>query len=805
MTDDIINPYIAGNPVTGQEMFFGRDDIFDFIRRTLTGQHRDQVIVLYGQRRTGKTSILYQMHRRLDPRYLCIFIDLHGLLMDSEASFLWELAGQIRRVLGRDHGITLPPPDRVAFEADARSYFANDFLDQAWGAVGDRHILLMIDEAVRLQEQVAAGKLDKSIFEYLRHLMQHYDQLNFLFSIGSGLEQMEKEYAFLFNVALYKKISFLERAAAVDLITKPAQAHYRVEPAAVDRILEVTACHPYYTQLVCHSLFNRLRQRGGDVVEPADVDAVLEEVVERGLAVLKHIWEESTPGEKATIAGLATAMGERNRPVGRSEAARAWERLGVTLPAGEAARAMKSLAARDILSGDEQVRFTVDLQHFWARKFQRLEWVREEIREQVEVWNRQPAAPPTPARTIQAETVDLPAVEPQPVAATPAAAPAPRAGFDRTALVFIVAALLLGAAVLLAAVLELGPFGSDADATLITETGGVVPGVDDSSVVINSETGLAVIESEGIMLVNDLEKAVGVVWAATDGGLVRWTTDNEGTFTSGDAIGLPDDGMQTIAAASDGTLWIGGGGVSHVRPEPDGVRFLDYYDRDSDLGMGVVRELMIDVDQSIWAGGNTSYESPISRFDGEVWDYNALPLESLESQGLDLRVWSLLRDFDGDLWIGLISDGILRWDGENWTHWGPEEGVGGTDDDVDTRVRGLVQDDQGNIWAAAGYRGLLIYVPDTDSWEFVPVADITDWVTAVSFIEDGALWVGQEDGTVLRSYDYGETWDVMARPEDGLGVDITDIISDADLRMFVSSYGGGVSVYDNGAWTRLQQ
>jgi hypothetical protein len=53
---EIINPYIAGNPVTGPEMFFGREDVFEFVRQTLIGQHRNNVIVLYGQRRTGKTS-----------------------------------------------------------------------------------------------------------------------------------------------------------------------------------------------------------------------------------------------------------------------------------------------------------------------------------------------------------------------------------------------------------------------------------------------------------------------------------------------------------------------------------------------------------------------------------------------------------------------------------------------------------------------------------------------------------------------------------------------------------------------------
>ena len=86
------NPYIAGNPLTGTEMFFGRSDVFDFIHQALSGQHQDNVLVLYGQRRTGKTSILYQMDRNLSDRYLCVFIDLHGLALNS-LDGLWRVRG----------------------------------------------------------------------------------------------------------------------------------------------------------------------------------------------------------------------------------------------------------------------------------------------------------------------------------------------------------------------------------------------------------------------------------------------------------------------------------------------------------------------------------------------------------------------------------------------------------------------------------------------------------------------------------------------------------------------------------------
>jgi hypothetical protein len=154
---DPVNPYIAGNPVTGEEMFFGRESVFAFVRQVLTGQHRDNVIVLYGQRRTGKTSALYQMRRHLDARYLCIFVDLHGLALHGVDGFLWDLANTIVRALHKEHHIDLPPLRRSDFTPDARASFENEFLPQVWNAIGDRHILLMLDEVMRLQEQIEAA------------------------------------------------------------------------------------------------------------------------------------------------------------------------------------------------------------------------------------------------------------------------------------------------------------------------------------------------------------------------------------------------------------------------------------------------------------------------------------------------------------------------------------------------------------------------------------------------------------------------------------------------------------------------
>lgn len=393
---EVVNPYIAGNPVTNAEMFFGRADVFAFVREALIGKHRDNVIILYGQRRTGKTSALYQMHRQLGERYVCVLLDLHGLAMEGLDGFLWEVANSIARALRRDYRVEIAAPARASFQPDPRSFFEQEFLNQVFRALGDRHLLLMLDEAIRLQEQVQAGKLDKQVFEYLRYLMQHYERLNFLFALGDGLESMTKEYAFLFSVGLYKKISFLERGAAIKLISQPVQDLYQVDPAARERILQITGGHPYYTQLVCHGLFQHWQHTRMSAIKVQDIDAVVDEAVERGLAVLKHTWEESTPAEKALLAGTASALGNGNQAVSEPDIARALQKSNLALPPDVLGQAFKSLLARDILAGGSVYRFTVDLQRMWINKYERLEWVRDELGEATRQWSIAPRVPTPP-------------------------------------------------------------------------------------------------------------------------------------------------------------------------------------------------------------------------------------------------------------------------------------------------------------------------------------------------------------------------------------------------------------------------
>ncbi len=300
-----------------------------------------------------------------------------------------------------------------------------------------------------------------------------------------------------------------------------------------------------------------------------------------------------------------------------------------------------------------------------------------------------------------------------------------------------------------------------------------------------------------LAIVND------TVWAATDGGLVRWFGNGTGfVFDAQQGIPFDNGEIQTLAPDPSGGLWLGAGGFAHVDPRGDDLGRIDFYAHDDGHGIRTVKAVLVRRDGSLWIGGNSTDDLPIPivRFDGNEWQTNVVNDANNVLNGVKVDVWSLFEANDSVLWIGLRDAGMLRWDGSILQRFDLAT-IPAMTNQPDLRVRRITQSADGTIWAAASARGLLRFDPSQQTWQQVKALD--GMVRSVAAFADGNLWVAG-DGEAAFSKDNGATWQQTNATPQTLGNDVGSLVQDSKGRVWAGAYDGGISVYDGTAWTRLQ-
>jgi hypothetical protein len=257
LNHEIDNPYIFGIPLTEQqEIFIGRTDIVARIEQLLLDQQHPPLL-LYGQRRMGKTSLLHNLRRLLPSTIIPFFVDGEVISGASDyADFLYNVVRQINRS-ARLHHLDLP---QLSLEQLRNSPFTgfNEWLDELERALqnkGYKTALLTLDEFEALDNVQQKDRFDeRDVLRLLRHLVQHRSQFKLLLAGSHTLEELRHWAGYLINTQVLK-ISYLEQNEARQLIEQPVKGFaLQYEPGASDRVLNLTQGHPFLVQLLCYEI-----------------------------------------------------------------------------------------------------------------------------------------------------------------------------------------------------------------------------------------------------------------------------------------------------------------------------------------------------------------------------------------------------------------------------------------------------------------------------------------------------------------------------------------------------------------------
>jgi len=268
------NPYVSGEPVRREDMFFGRQDLVARIAATL----HNNSIMIHGERRIGKTTLLYQLANVLrkvrDKSYwfLPVYVDMEGT---TETKLFHLLMEDILGVVN----------DLAELSPDARTQIAAlHFWAQENGEYDDRTfgrdlrtIMTILEEyalvhqqgrQVRLillmDEMDTLSRFDRVYQQQLRRIFMR-DFAATLGAVVAGIElskdwdRVESPWFNLFNEI---EIQPLTHVAARELLVKPVQNYYRYDEDALQFILAQCEGRPFRVQQYgLESVNHMLRQR----------------------------------------------------------------------------------------------------------------------------------------------------------------------------------------------------------------------------------------------------------------------------------------------------------------------------------------------------------------------------------------------------------------------------------------------------------------------------------------------------------------------------------------------------------------
>ena len=365
----IPNPYIVGTPIPDPAFFYGRESLLSFVRDTLNPPQQ-RVVVLYGQRRIGKTSVLYELGRRLSDDYHPVYFDLMGQANRPLTLALYEIANNIA-----DH-LEIAPPANFN---EPRQFRA--FLENACATLSDdKPILLLFDEFDDLSDvDVSADAAALSLFDYLRDLLNIKLPVAFVFVVGRRLTELPQNFQSILKQAPSRRVAFLSEEDTETLIRQPAGDTLNYTPEAVKAIFELSSGHPYFTQLICFELFRLAQHRNDTTIQGADVEAVLESAIETGKGGLAWFWEALPLAERLIMSALAEACGN-GRTATTEDVRRVMQSFSLGFSGLEVTSSPVLLEKWEILRQTPAgYQFTVDLVRRWILQEHPLSQARRQV------------------------------------------------------------------------------------------------------------------------------------------------------------------------------------------------------------------------------------------------------------------------------------------------------------------------------------------------------------------------------------------------------------------------------------------
>ncbi|MCP4107076.1 MAG: AAA family ATPase [Desulfobacteraceae bacterium] len=368
------NPYIAGNPVHGQDRFIGRADVLRDVSRTLHNPSTNS-IVLFGQRRIGKTSVLLHLEKELATakEYIPIYFDLQDKASLPLGEVLFQIAQKISLVTQASD------PNQKDFDQQG-NYFRDKFIPNAVQRSNNKGLVLLLDEFDVL-DNPQLEQAGTSFFPYLREWMKMAEGVQFVFVLGRRPEELSTNTMSVFKAIGSRQVSLMKKDDSKTIILQSEKnGSLKWSDEAIERVWYWTQGHPYLTQLLSSEIWETCIDTESEKpqdVKPVQVDDIIDEALEQGVNAFQWIWNGLPSAEQMVMAAMAEAKQEN---ISHDELTDILNRSKVRLILRELELAPETLIRWDLLRQMENgFRFAIPLLRRWVGFAKPLRRVKAEL------------------------------------------------------------------------------------------------------------------------------------------------------------------------------------------------------------------------------------------------------------------------------------------------------------------------------------------------------------------------------------------------------------------------------------------
>ena len=329
--EKIDNPYVyAEGGIVGKKMFYGRQELIEKIAFAIrTSREQSKSILVFGQYRSGKSSVLYHLKEELikqkdnNKNLLILYMDDISGFMDegSTQKFQYQILMGILTKLQqaiKDRieifevnplGFSIPSAQEFYSHPTKQQYFQEileelrnlAYKEADWQNV---RVVLLIDEFQDIYDKIINGKLPENYMRSWKTLLQA-NHFSAVFVGQAVMQKFKNRYPNEFGTMQETRVTYLAREDAKGLIDEPILiggrgGTSRYLEGAIDRIIDLTAGSPFYIQIICNRLVDYMNDRKTKFVTQADVEYVKDGLIEGSKAFQRDKFDNFlTSGDKS--------------------------------------------------------------------------------------------------------------------------------------------------------------------------------------------------------------------------------------------------------------------------------------------------------------------------------------------------------------------------------------------------------------------------------------------------------------------------------------------------------------------------